>query len=100
MTEIEIATTLENHKMRIEQLESRMEKAETVLTKIDNLTHSMNALTESINGMVEEQKNINDRLSDIEKEPLENYKFIKKQIATALISCVVGALVTIIINLL
>ena len=50
--------------------------------------------------MVEEQKKQGKRLDQLEKEPLENAKYIKRTIITSIITSVVGAVIGALITLI
>lgn len=67
---------------------------------INDLTVSVKEMAVSMGNMLEEQKKQGNRLEKLEREPTEAYKQIKMSVATALISAIVGAVVTALIMVL
>lgn len=85
---------------RINVLEESVKEIHSLTVSVERMAVNM----ENMLGAIERQGNLiekqNDRIDKIEEEPANDYKQIKMVVATAIISSVVGALVSAILPLL
>lgn len=100
MTTEEVAVKLEGHDRDIKSLGHRMDDVEKMQQQIMDLTLSVKDLSNSVKSMVTEQKSQGERLSKLEGEPLENAKYIKRTIVTAVLTGIVSAIIGLFIGLL
>lgn len=74
----------------------KVDKMEEIVGSIKDLTYSINDIVKNQTSMVEEMKEIKNKVLEIEKEPIEDYKDYKKtiikQILTFVISAILGFL--------
>lgn len=102
MTQEELIIQVSTNKHDIEQLNSRMEKVENKQEVIFEISKNVEKLAINMEHMANEQKNIKDRIDNLEKEPIENVKYYKRVaiscIITAIVSGVIGALITLLIK--
>ena len=92
MTEIEVATKLENHDQHIKSLEKRMESQEKKSESLTELTLSVQRLALGMDTMNQKQDDIASRLEEIEKRPAENWNTMTRTILTAMVSAIAGGL--------
>lgn len=100
MTYEEIKLKINDHDHEIGSLKHRVKQVEEKQSEIGALTSSVNELAINMRYMVEEQKKQGKRLDQLEKEPLENAKYIKRTIITSIITSVVGAVIGALITLI
>lgn len=86
---------------RITKLETMTEyqgkEIETLNQKLDNITELTIAVKEiaiEVKNMREEMTKLTTRVDQIEKEPAEEYKDIKKNVAKQVITFIVGAILS------
>lgn len=83
-----------------ERQNRRISLLEDNVRQINALTVSVEKMAVSMENMITEQKRQGERLEKLEQEPAEAHKQIKMSVITALISTVVGSLVTALIMIL
>lgn len=88
------AIILENHEGRIARLEERMLSVEKMTEKIESLTLSVHEMSYQVNRMVDSMAELNNRVSNIEKEPADKWKSL---VSTA-IGCIVTAVVVFVLT--
>lgn len=85
--------------------EERLARAEAQIENIQNDVNDLKQITKiiynmsfNIESMCKEMKNMNERITKIENEPIDNYKSFKKKIieyiATAILGIIIGYLAT------
>lgn len=92
--EIETAKTLANHEQRLIGIEHRVKDLETIQKNMNELIISVNKLAFNMEGMLEEQKDQGERIKNLEKEPADTWKSLKKTMLTAVVSAIAGAVAT------
>ena len=109
MTHEEIAVEFEHHHNEIESLKHRMTKCEEQQGLLNKLVNSTDRLALNMEYMAKEQQKQGERLEKqgerlekLEHDPAENYKHYKKVIIgciiTGILSAIVGAVLTLIIQ--
>lgn len=89
-----IGITLENHTVRLNNLESQVEELANMSSAIQELTLSVNRLAVNMENMLTVQQDQNARLHNLERVPAENWNTSKKAIITSIISALCGAAIT------
>ena len=88
----DISKTLVEHGCAIDRLNEKVTKLEVQSEQIQRLSYSVEALAQNIKSMVGQQKEIADRLKDLESEPVKNAKKIKETVITVIITVVLGTI--------
>ena len=83
-----------------ERQNRRISLLEDNVRQMNALTVSVEKMAVNMENMLEEQKKLSDRMEVIEKEPVETNKRIEQAIITAVVSTIVGAVVTAVLMLL
>lgn len=99
MTNEEQILKLNDHDHEIKSLKHRVDEIEEKQSEIGSLAQSVNELAINMRYMVEEQKKQGERLRKLETEPLDNAKYYKRTIITAIITAFIGAILGAIISL-
>ena len=76
----------------VEVINSRLGKIEEKQESFNELVICVKELALNMKNMTEVQKKQNERLERLEQEPLNNARFIKREIIKVIISVVVGGL--------
>jgi hypothetical protein len=97
MTNIDIEVKLENHDVRLDAVEKSLERLDNIVTNIQDITTSVNKLAINMENMLIEQKAQGERIKQLEGEPADTYKLLKRSILTTVISVLFGAVTTAII---
>lgn len=79
---------LEKEKFKI--IEKRLDKAEKEIDNLKNIYITIKELTCEMKAIKEDTNSINERLSQVEKEPAENWKNISSYIVTTIIGLIIG----------
>lgn len=94
-----LATPLSDHD-KIIQLDGEMKSTKRRVTTIEkqiavtqDLTVSVNKLATNMDNMLKEQVKQGERLDKMERAPVEEAKYYKRQIISCIITTVVGAIV-------
>lgn len=95
----EIAVKLEAHEHEIESLKHRVKDLEKQGGMIQELAISVNRMAVSVENMLKELNRQGERLEVLEKVPIETGKVLKSAIITALVSGIVGAMVTTVLTI-
>lgn len=95
----EVRLKLNDHDHEIKSLKHRVSDIESKQSEIGSLAQSVNELAINMRYMVEEQKKQGERLRKLEAEPLDNAKYYKRTIITAIITAFIGAILGAIISL-
>lgn len=77
--------------------ETNSKQLDTITKKVDNITELTIAVKEiaiEVKNMREEMTKLTTRVDQIEKEPAEEYKDIKKNVAKQVITFIVGAILS------
>lgn len=77
--------------------ETNSKQLDTITKKVDNITELTIAVKEiaiEVKNMREEMGKLTNRVDNIEKEPAEEYKDIKKNVAKQIITFIVGAILS------
>ena len=78
----------------------RLDKLEQVTEAIHEMSNTMIHLVEQTKYTNENVEELKDKVDNIEKEPLENAKAIKKTVITCIVTAVVSAIVGALIGLI
>lgn len=95
-----IVLQLNDHKNEIGSLKHRVSDLEEAQKSITTLTLAVNDLATNMKYMVQEQKEQGKRLENLEKEPAEEAKYMRRTIITATITSIVGAIIGALIGLI
>ena len=98
-----IAKLEENVKSNQHRIDEHDEKFKEVYKKLEDtheLTYAIKEIATEVKLMREDVNKLDTRVGNIEKEPAENYKEVKKAIRDKIIASVVGAIVGAIITLI
>lgn len=102
MTPEQIAVQFEHHHNEIESLKHRMKKCEEQQSLLNRLVSSTDKLAINMEYMAKEQKEQGERLARLEHEPAEDFKHYKRLIVgciiTGILSCLLGAVLALIIK--
>ena len=93
MTNEQNAVKLEEHTQKIGSLNHRMNDCEAQQKTINNLVNAVDKLAINMENMLKEQALQGKRISTLEQEPVNEFKYYKRIIASASISGVLGAIV-------
>lgn len=101
MTEAELAERLvkveeraKSNTHQIEELKPIVEEIHTMSKTMIELTSECRHTNETVVDLKNDVSKLNTKVEIIEKEPANEWKSVKKIISTALISAVIGAIVT------
>lgn len=100
MSEEEVAVVLAEHRKEIGSLKHRMNDVEDITKSINELTLSVHELTMNMKQMLERLEKHEVQLADLEKEPMENYKSLKRAFLTAVASGIAGAFIGAILTMM
>ena len=78
----------------------RIDRLESTIEDIRELTFGVKEIATEVKLMREDFQKLDERVSSIEKEPIDEFKDIKKQIRNSTISVIMGAVIGAIITLL
>lgn len=92
MTVEEVAIKITEHDNRIKVSEYRIKDLEEQHKVIQELALSVQELAITMKNMIEEQKEQGKRISNIEKEPADNYRQIKWYLISSILTFVIGYL--------
>lgn len=70
------------------------------IRNITRLTIAVEKIANKVDNIDEKVNSIDERLTTVEKEPAEDYKYIRRTIISAVISTIVGAVIGALITLL
>lgn len=94
MTEVEIVKKFENHEMRLQKAEETLNALQTVYKEIKDLTVSVHDLSNSVLHMAEKQEEVNQRVAQIENEPVKRWNELIKTIIACVVTAVVAFVLT------
>lgn len=100
MTQEEVAVTLKDHENQIKSLKHRVNKAEQNYDAIQELAVSVKELAVNMSYMTVEQKEQGERLGRLEREPVDNHKFLKNTIISCVVTGVVSSIIGAIMGLI
>lgn len=92
MNDADVRVQLENHSIRLNNLEEHVQQLDTFSDSIQALTMSVNELAINMSHMVNEQREQGERVKALESIPTDNWKTAKKTVITSIISTISGAL--------
>ena len=92
MTPEEIAVKFEGHEHEIKSLKHRMNAQEEESKSIQALVVSVEKMAVNMENMLAEQRKQGDRLEELEREPAEAHRQIKKSVIAAVVSAITGAI--------
>lgn len=99
--EVDLILKVNTCEQKIISLEHRMKDCEQQQAGFNDLVVSVKELATNMKFMADEQKIQGERLSALEREPIDNVRQTKmaivKAVATAIASAVIGALITLVI---
>lgn len=87
-----------NNEERLAILETESKAMKKDIADLKTIIETIHKLSYNIETMCKEMQNMNERITTLEKEPMENYKSIKKKaieyIVTAILGIIIGYLAT------
>lgn len=89
----DVSIILENHTVRLGNLEEQLKQLQTISESIQNLTISVNQMATNMEHMIDEQKNQGEKIQNLEDEPANNWKSVKATAITSVVSAIVGAFI-------
>lgn len=107
MTNEEMLVKLTEHGEEIGSLKHRMAKCEQENELIHKMTTSIEKMAVNMEYMAKEQKRQGDeqikqgrRLEALEREPADNYKYLRRTIISCVVTGILGAIITAVITLI
>lgn len=94
MEDKELIERLVEVEQRSKSNTKRIDEHDAKLEDIHDLTYAVKELANETKLMREDVNNLNNRVANIESEPAQEYKDIKKNIRNQIISFVVGVILT------
>ncbi|MBQ8718912.1 MAG: hypothetical protein IJY66_06575 [Clostridia bacterium] len=98
MTPEQITIQLTSHEHEIGSLKHRMKRVESQVEAINKLTASVESLALSVQQMLREQKEQSSRLLRLECRPANEVRSVRREVLKAVISAMVGALITVLLR--
>lgn len=89
----DMSVILENHTVRLKNLEDQLKQLQTISEAIQNLTISVNQMATNMEHMIDEQKSQGEKIQNLEDEPANNWKSVKATAITSVVSAIVGAFI-------
>lgn len=90
MTEIEIATKMENHEGRIKELEKKVNGMEDIKDSINKLTNNVDKLYMTVKAVSDKTDETASKINKLEEEPKNEVRDIKKTIITGIVAFLVA----------
>lgn len=90
----EIAVLLTDHDNQIGSLKHRMDQCEKQTEVLHKLANSVDKLAVNMEYMSREQERQGARLERLEREPVDNHKYLKQTIISCVVSGVVGMIIS------
>lgn len=100
MTNEEIAIKLTEHSQKIGSLGHRMKDCEEQQKAMNNLVSAVDKLAINMENMLKEQALQGKRISTLEQEPANEFKYYKRIIVSTVISGIIGAVIGAVLTLL
>ena len=98
MTPEQITIQLTAHEHEIGSLKHRTKRVESQVEAINKLTASVESLAISVQQMLREQKEQSSRLLRLESRPANEARSLRREVLKAVISAMVGALITVLLR--
>lgn len=99
MSETSVPVVLENHTIRIQNIEKQLAQLHQITESIQGLSLSVNKLATNMEIMAGEQKDLTARLKTLEMEPADNWKHMKHLLWTSALSAIIGAAIVFLVTL-
>lgn len=81
-----------NNEERLAVLETETEQIKNDITDLKKVVNTIYKMSYNIETMCGEMKTMNERITTLEKEPMENYKSAKKKVIEYIVTAVAGAI--------
>jgi uncharacterized protein YoxC len=98
MTPEQVTIQLTAHEHEIGSLKHRTKRVESQVEAINKLTASVESLALSVQQMLREQKEQSSRLLRLECRPANEARSMRREVIKAVISAMVGALITVLVR--
>jgi methyl-accepting chemotaxis protein len=85
--------TMEEIAERVTEYGVRLKTIEETIKNLGSLTESVNTLAVNMQNMLTMQSDMNDRLREIERQPVDAWKTIRNTVITGIVGAIVGALI-------
>lgn len=82
-----------NNEERIAVLETQQKEIKNDISELKTITETIYRLSYNIETMCNEMKSMNERITALEKEPMENYKSLKKKIVEYIVTAILGIII-------
>jgi len=100
MTQDELIIQVTNNTNEIKSMNSRLEKVENKQEAIMEIAKNVEKLAVNMEYMANEQKDIKNRITKIEQEPVEESKYYKRTIVSCIITAILGGVLTALLMLI
>jgi ABC-type Fe3+ transport system permease subunit len=85
--------TIEEISEKVTEYGVRLKTIEESIKNLGSLTESVNTLAVNMQNMLSMQSDMNDRLRDIERQPVDAWRTIRNTIITGIVGAIVGAII-------
>ena len=85
--------TVEELSERVTEYGVRLKTIEESIKNIGSLTESVNTLAVNMQNMLNMQTDMNNRLREIEHQPVDAWRMIRNTIITGIVGAIVGAVI-------
>ena len=96
----DIAVKLASHDAALTNMEKRLDKVEDTVEQIHELTISIQKVADKQDSIVEKMDSLSTDVSNLTREPGDNWKKVKMAIITGIVSCVVTAAMAVLLTLI
>lgn len=78
---------------RLAVVETELKQVKNDISDLKETTQIMLKLTYNVENMCKEMKSMNERITKIENEPIDNYKNLKKDVIKYIITSILGIII-------